>query len=90
MVRSTVFRGDLMRKLMDHGAKHSAQSRELANANLQLRIGKTRGRKPRALEPDEVEALEARRDELKALIWAATERRPPLVHTLRTARTIAE
>ena len=55
--------------------EHSAQSRESASANSQLRTGKTRGRNPRALKPDEVVAFEARWGELKAQIRAAMEKR---------------
>ena len=45
--------------------RHSIQSRALANVRLQLRTGKTRGSNPRPLSPEEVSALEARRDELQ-------------------------
>ena len=42
----------------------SKQSRDLANVRLQLKSGKTRGSNPRPLSPEEVCALEARRDQL--------------------------
>ena len=44
----------------------SIQSRTLANVRLQLRTGKTRGSNPRPLLPEEISALEARRDDLQA------------------------
>jgi len=47
--------------------KNSAESRELANIRLQLRTGTTRGAKtPRVYNPDEIIALEQRRDKLVA------------------------
>ncbi len=45
--------------------RHSVQSRALAHVRLQLRTGKTRGSNPRPLLPEEVSALEARRDVLQ-------------------------
>ena len=44
----------------------SKQSRDLANVRLQLKTGKTRGSNPRPLSSEEVHALEARRDQLRA------------------------
>ena len=44
----------------------SIQSRTLANVRLQLKTGKTRGSNPRPLLPEEISALEARRDDLQA------------------------
>ena len=48
----------------------SKQSRELANVRLQLKSGKTRGTNPRPLTPDELRALEARREQLVSTVGA--------------------
>ena len=48
----------------------SKQSRELANVRLQLKLGKTRGTNPRPLTPEEVRALEARREQLASTVGA--------------------
>ena len=48
----------------------SKQSRELANVRLQLKTGKTRGTKPRPLRPEELRALEARREQLVSTVGA--------------------
>ena len=48
----------------------SKQSRELANVRLQLKTGKTRGTKPRPLTPEELRALEARREQLVSTVGA--------------------
>jgi len=48
----------------------SKQSRELANVRLQLKSGKTRGTNPRPLTPEEVRALEARREQLASTVAA--------------------
>ena len=48
----------------------SKQSRELANVRLQLKSGKTRGTNPRPLVPEEVRALEARREQLASTVGA--------------------
>ena len=45
--------------------RHSLQSRALAHVRLQLKTGKTRGSNPRLLLPEEVSALEARREVLQ-------------------------
>ena len=45
---------------------NSKLSRRLANVRVQLKTGRTRGPNPRCLSPEEVEALEARRDQLQA------------------------
>ena len=48
----------------------SKQSRELANVRLQLKSGKTRGTNPRPLTPDELRALEVRREQLVSTVGA--------------------
>ena len=45
--------------------RHSLQSRALAHVRLQLKTGKTRGTNPRLLFPEEISALEARREVLQ-------------------------
>ena len=71
----------------------SKQSRDLANVRLQLNSGKTRGSNPRPLSPEEVRALEARRDQLQAEM--AEGRRQRLVgrvnaHTTQEAEQTRE
>ena len=53
----------------------SKQSRDLANVRLQLKSGKTRGSNPRPLSPEEVCALEARRDQLHSEMAGRRRRR---------------
>ena len=48
----------------------SKQSRALANVRLQLKSGKTRGTNPRPLTPEELRALEARREQLVSTVGA--------------------
>ena len=48
----------------------SKQSRELANVRLQLKSGKTRGTNPRPLTPDELRALEVRREQVVSTVGA--------------------
>ena len=48
----------------------SKQSRELANVRLQLKSGKNRGTNPRRLTPEDVRALEARREQLASTVGA--------------------
>ena len=55
--------------------RNSSQSVQLANVQRQLRSGKTRGTNPRSLSPEEVQALEARRDQLQAEILEAQRKR---------------
>ena len=50
------------------GGKQSKLSDALGNVNRQLRSGKTRGANPRDLEPEEISALEQKRDDLTALM----------------------
>ena len=50
------------------GSKPSKVSKELGNIMAQLKSGKTRGSNPRDLEPEDIEALEQKRDTLKAEI----------------------
>ena len=44
------------------GGKQSTLSSALGNVNRQLKSGKTRGTNPRNLEPDEIAALQQKRD----------------------------
>ena len=67
---------------------NSKLSRRLANVRVQLKTGKTRGPNPRCLSPEEVEDLEARRDQLQAQM--VEDRRQRVVgrvnaHTTREA-----
>ena len=48
------------------GSKPSKLSKDLGNVVAQLRSQKTRGANPRDLEPEEIAALEQKRDALKA------------------------
>lgn len=50
------------------GGKQSKLSDALGNVNRQLKCGKTRGANPRYLEPEEISALEQKRDDLTALM----------------------
>ena len=50
------------------GSKPSKVSKELGNIMAQLKSGKTRSSNPRDLDPEEIEALEQKRDTLKAEI----------------------
>ena len=54
---------------------HSKASRALADIRLQLKTGKTRSANPRDLSPEEVRALEARRDQLQAEMLEARRQR---------------
>ena len=50
------------------GSKPSKVSKELGNVMAQLKSRKTRGSNPRDLEPEEIAALEQKRDNLKAMM----------------------
>eukprot|EP00959_Pyramimonas_sp_CCMP1952_P171303 3579629-Pyramimonas_sp.AAC.1 len=50
------------------GSKPSKVSKELGNVMVQLKSRKTRGSNPRDLEPEEIAALEQKRDNLKAMM----------------------
>ena len=50
---------------------------DLKHALCQLKSGKTRGKNPRDLGPDEIQALEGRREELKAKLKAAAANPQP-------------
>ena len=53
----------------------SKLSRSLANVRVQLKTGKTRSANPRDLSPEEVRALEARRDQLQVEMLEARRKR---------------
>ena len=58
------------------GSKPSKLSKDLGNVVAQLKSKKTRGANPRDLEPEEIAALEQKRDALKAQMnQIAKERR---------------
>ena len=73
--------------------RHSLQSRALAHVRLQLKTGKTRGPNPRLLLPEEVSALEARREVLQTEM-ASPQRQRILnrmkVHTSQEAERTRE
>ena len=64
---------------------NSKLSRHLANSRDQLKTGKTRGANPRSLTPEEVEALEARRDQLQTKM--ADGRRQRIVNRVNAHTT---
>ncbi len=57
------------------GGPTSKRSLELGNINRQLKSGKTRGSNPRELPPEEITALEQRRDFLQAQMREAAKER---------------
>ena len=61
--------------------RHSLQSRALAHVRLQLKTGKTRGTNPRLLLPEEVSALEARREVLQTEM--ANRQRQRVLHRMK-------
>ena len=60
---------------------HTQASRALADVRLQLRTARTRGKRPRPLRPEEVQALQQKRSALEAeMARLAKERAASRIH----------
>ena len=57
------------------GSKPSKASKDLGNVIAQLKSGKTRGSSPRDLYPEEIAALEQKRDALQAMMKQGAKER---------------